>query len=110
MPYIFWAKFVGNICTIAGIYAEVEQITSGKKQHFFGYIGQCQTIPWNASERYILRLDIDTIDRMPKPSEAATIILIDTYDNNKPIRLDSTYAWNPQQGTMFYWNPVEAET
>jgi hypothetical protein len=29
---------------------KIEQLTSGTKQHFFGYIGQCQTIPWNASE------------------------------------------------------------
>ena len=38
---------------------EIEQITSGTKHHFFGYIGQCQTIPWNASGRYILALEID---------------------------------------------------
>jgi hypothetical protein len=24
--------------------------------------------------------------------------------------VDTTYAWNPQQGTMFYWNPLAAET
>ena len=47
----------------------VEQITSGPKHHFFGYIGQCQTIPWNASGRYILGMEIDRIDRMPKPEE-----------------------------------------
>jgi len=89
---------------------KVEQITFGEKHHFFGYIGQCQTIPWNASGRYILGLEIDTIDRMPKPGEAATIFLIDTHDNNNLIRLDSTCAWNPQQGTMFYWNPLASET
>jgi hypothetical protein len=89
---------------------EIEQVTFGTKHHFFGYIGQCQTIPWNESGRYILGLEIDRIDRMPKPEEAATIILIDTYDNNKIIRVDKTHAWNPQQGTMFYWNPLAAET
>lgn len=89
---------------------KIEQITSGSKHHFFGYIGQCQTIPWNASNRYILGLEIDRIDRMPKPDEAATIILIDTQDNNKILRIDKTHAWNPQQGTMFYWNPLAADT
>jgi hypothetical protein len=89
---------------------KIEQVTYGTKHHFFGYIGQCQTIPWNESGRYILGLEIDRIDRMPKPGEAATIILIDTEDNNKIIRLDKTHAWNPQQGTMFYWNPLAAET
>jgi hypothetical protein len=89
---------------------KIEQVTFGMKHHLFGYIGQCQTIPWNATGRYILGLEIDRIDRMPEPDEAAIIILIDTHDNNKIVRVDKTYAWNPQQGTMFYWNPLAAET
>ena len=89
---------------------KIEQITSGTKHHFFGYIGQCQTVPWNASDRYILGMEIEHIDRMPTPAEAAVIILVDTHQNNKIIRLDKTHAWNPQQGTMFYWNPLAAET
>jgi hypothetical protein len=89
---------------------KIEQITSGTKHHFFGYIGQCRTIPWNASDRYILGMEIEHIDRMPRPDEAAVIILVDTHQNNKVIRIDKTHAWNPQQGTMFYWNPRAAET
>ena len=89
---------------------EIEQITSGTKHHFFGYIGQCQTIPWNASGRYILALEIDEIERLPKPEDAATVILIDTRNGNKIVRVDRTHAWNPQQGTMFYWHPLSAET
>ncbi len=89
---------------------QIEQLTSGTKHHFFGYIGQCQTIPWNATGQYILGLEIEAIDRMPEPGEAATIILIDTHDNNRILRIDQTHAWNPQQGTMFYWNPLEPET
>lgn len=89
---------------------EVEQLTSGDKHHFFGYIGHCRTIPWNASGRYILGMEMDVIDRMPKPEEAAIIFIVDTHNNNEIIRLDKTHAWNPQQGTMFYWNPLAAET
>jgi len=59
---------------------KIEQLTSGTKHHFFGYIGQCQTIPWNASGRYILGLEIDRIDRLPTPEEFATVILVDTHD------------------------------
>jgi len=99
-----------TIAQSTSIDLKIEQVTSGTKHHFFGYIGQCQTIPWNASGRYILGMEIDRIDRMPKPAEAATIILIDTHDGNKIIRVDKTHAWNPQQGTMFYWNPLAAET
>jgi hypothetical protein len=89
---------------------KIEQVVSGEKHHFFGYIGQCQTIPWSADGRYILGLEIDAIDRMPEPEEAAAVILIDTHHNNEILRVGETHAWNPQQGTMFYWNPVAANT
>ncbi|MBD3629331.1 hypothetical protein [Cyclobacterium sp.] len=89
---------------------QIEQLTSGTKHHFFGYIGQCQTIPWNESGQYILGMEIDTISRMPRPDEPAMIFVIDTEDENNIIPLDQTYAWNPQQGTMFYWNPLAPET
>jgi hypothetical protein len=89
---------------------EIKQLTFGDKHHFFGYIGQCRTIPWNENGQYILGLEIDRIDRMPKPEEAAGIFIIDTKNDNKIIYLDKTHAWNPQQGTMFFWNPNAAET
>ncbi|MGB0598625.1 MAG: hypothetical protein ACPGLY_18210 [Rubripirellula sp.] len=89
---------------------KVQQLTFGKKHHFFGYIGQCQTIPWNASGRYIVGLEVKAIDRLPEPKDAATIILVDTHDENKIVEIDRTHAWNPQQGTMFYWHPEAAET
>jgi hypothetical protein len=89
---------------------EIEQLTSGTKHHFFGYIGQCRTIPWNASGRYVLGLEIDRINSLPTPEEFATVFLVDTYHDNKIIRLDKSHAWNPQQGTMFYWNPLKPET
>ena len=89
---------------------EMEQITFGEKHHFFGYIGQCRTIPWNENGRYILGLEIDRIDRMPEPEEGAKIFIIDTKHDHKMIYLDETHAWNPQQGTMFYWNPNKPKT
>ena len=67
---------------------EIKQLTFGDKHHFFGYIGQCRTIPWNESGQYILGLEIDRIDRMPKPEEAAGIFIIDTKNNNEIIYLD----------------------
>ena len=89
---------------------KIEQLTSGEKHHFFGYIGQCRTVPWNANDRYILGMEIERIDRMPRPEEAAVIILVDTKQENRIIRIEKTHAWNPQQGTMFYWNPQAART
>ena len=84
---------------------EIEQITFGPKHHFFGYIGQSQTIPWNKDERYIVALQTDFHDHMPEPDEEAEIVLIDTEQGNLISQIDRTLAWNFQQGTMFYWNP-----
>ncbi len=89
---------------------EVEQITHGPRHHFFGYIGQSLTIPWNQSGRYILSLRTDFHDHMPQPHEAADIVLIDTQDNYNVTAIEKTLAWNFQQGTMFYWNPRSAES
>ena len=87
-----------------------EQLTFGPQHHFFGYIGQCRTIPWSGDGRYILALQISFIDRMPEPEDAADIVLIDTLEKNKLRIVDQTHAWNPQQGTMFYWNPEKLAT
>ncbi len=89
---------------------EVRQITDGPEHHFFGYIGHAQTIPWNASGRYIVALQTDFQDRMPDPGEAADIVLIDTHRKNAITVVEQSRAWNFQQGTMFYWNPQAAET
>ena len=89
---------------------EVQQITSGPKHHFFGYIGHALTIPWNQSGRYIVAMRIDFYDRMPKKGESAEIVIIDTNKNFDVVPLDKTFAWNLQQGTMLYWNPKAPET
>ena len=72
--------------------ATVQQITHGPKNHFFGYVGHGGTIPWNASGQYIVGLRAEFHDRMPKPDDAARIVLIDTHnkfrsDENIPFHL-----------------------
>ena len=89
---------------------KIRQITFGPHHHFFGYIGQSLTVPWNASGRYILTLRTTFHDRMPNPGETADICLIDTQDGNEVIPIEKSRAWNFQQGTMFYWHPRKAET
>ncbi len=88
----------------------VTQITRGPTNHFFGYIGQCRTIPWNASGRYMLALETTFQDRLPGTGDNAGICLIDARDGFKVRVVDRTLGWNPQQGTMFYWNPEHPET
>lgn len=88
----------------------VRQLTHGPANHFFGYIGQCRTLPWNATGRYVLALETNFQDRLPGAGDAAGICLIDTHDGNRVRVVDRTLGWNPQQGTMFYWNPAHPET
>ena len=89
---------------------EVEQITHGPRHHFFGYIGQSLTTPWNKSGRYILTLRTEFHDRMPTSKDPADVCLLDTHDRYKVIKVEQTLAWNFQQGTMFYWHPEHPDT
>ena len=88
----------------------IAQITSGPDHHIFGYIGHAGTIPWNGTNRYILSLRTSFQDHMPGPGESADICLIDTRDQYAVEPIDRTCGWNPQQGTMFYWNPEQPNT
>ena len=88
----------------------VEQITFGSKHHFFGYIGQSKTIPWNGSGRYIVAMRNNFHDRLPGAEDAADIILIDTQNNYRVTKIDQSRGWNLQQGTMLYWNPLQPES
>ena len=89
---------------------EIEQITHGPMTHFFGYIGHVQNIPWNKSGQYIIALQTDFHDRMPGPNDPANVVLIDTNNDYRIKVVDRCRGWNPQQGTMFYWNPAKPET
>ncbi len=89
---------------------EIEQITRGPQNHYFGYIGHVQNIPWNGSDRYLLSLRVGFHDRMPAADDAADIVLLDTQNDYAARKVDETRAWNPQQGTMMYWNPDAPDT
>ncbi len=88
----------------------VRPLTHGPLNHFFGYIGQVRTVPWNASGRYIVALQTRFQDHMPAPADAAEIVLIDTAHDDVVTVVERSHAWNPQQGTMLYWNPKAADT
>src|SRR4051812_33201572 len=86
------------------------QITQGPKHHYFGYIGQSRTVPWNANGRYLLALQVGFQDRLPGADDPADVCLLDTRDHYAIRVVDQSRGWNPQQGTMFYWNPEHPET
>lgn len=111
-PLRFLAIFVAlaAVCAAADPAVTVTQITRGPKHHYFGYIGQSRTIPWNANGRYVLALQVGFQDRLPGANDPADVCLLDTRDNYSIRVVDQTRGWNPQQGTMFYWNPEHPET
>ena len=103
MPKSFLALliFIGIIGPFSGTVSsnpnkkfklEYKKITSGPANHFFGYIGHVQNIPWNGNGRYILALRTKFQDRMPGPDDPADIILIDTHHNYSIRKLDETCA------------------
>ena len=69
-----------------------------------------QNIPWNKSGRYIVALRTPVRDHLPDASEPADIVLLDTQNDYQARVVDQSRAWNPQQGTMLYWNPQAQET
>ncbi|MEO8028801.1 MAG: hypothetical protein ABI823_20135, partial [Bryobacteraceae bacterium] len=84
---------------------DIEQLTFGPKHHYFGYIGHVGNTPWNGNNRYLCLLRTTFQDRMPGPADVADVVLVDTRHKNEILAIDQCRAWNPQQGTMFYWNP-----
>jgi len=91
------------------IEASIRQITHGQEHHFFGYIGQSLTIPWNSKGTRILTLGTSFHDHLPGGDEHADVALIHLDqpegDFYKIEKVDKSLGWNLQQGTMFYWNP-----
>ena len=89
---------------------EIRQLTTGPAHHFFGYIGHVQNIPWNQSGHYILALRSSVRDHLPRADEPAEIVLLDAERDYAARVIEKTRAWNPQQGSMLYWNPQAQET
>ncbi len=81
---------------------EVRRATRGPRHHFFGYYDKC---PWDSTERYLLALEVDFMDRAPRPSDVAVVGLVDLEEGCKWVPIAETRAWNWQQGCMLQWMP-----
>ena len=55
---------------------DIKQITFGSEHHFFGYIGQSLTIPWNKIGNRLICLSSSFHDHLPGKGEAANVKLI----------------------------------
>jgi len=77
-------------------------LTSGPRHHFFGYY----SVPlWDPAGAQLLCLESEFQDHLPRPGERGIIGLVDAADGAfRPVT--TTDAWNLQQGTWLYWNPM----
>jgi len=107
---ILLAMPLGVLAAEPNLTVEIEQLTFGPKHHYFGYIGHARNTPWNGNNRYLSLLRTTFQDRMPGPGDSADVVLVDTRNRNEITAIDQCRAWNPQQGTMFYWNPKKPDT
>ena len=80
----------------------IQPVSTSPKHHFFGYHDLC---PWDETGRYLLAMEVDFLDKMPKSGEEAGVCLIDTKNNNKIEVLAKTKAWNFQEGARAQWVP-----
>ena len=83
----------------------IRQITFGPKQHFYGYQGHAGNTPFNRSGTKLALLEVSFQNRLVTASDAANVILVDVATAQSHV-LTSIGAWNFQQGTMMYWNPL----
>ncbi len=84
----------------------VRMVTSGPKNHFFGYYG---ISPWNKSQTRMLCLESEFNDRLPREGEAAGVCVLDVATGRIEVVSD-TRSWNMQQGAMLLWNPKNPDT
>jgi hypothetical protein len=84
------------------------QITFGPNQHFYGYQGHAGNTPFNHSGTKLALLEVSFQDRLVTASDVANVILVDVATAESRV-LTGIRAWNFQQGTMMYWNPLKPD-
>ena len=81
---------------------KVRTLTGGPRHHFFGYY----SVPlWNPAETHLLCIESEFQDHLPLPGERGIIGLADA-GTGEFTPVTTTDAWNLQQGTWLYWNPL----
>lgn len=69
-------------------------------EYFFGYYDKS---PWDQTDRYCLGLQVKTSDKILASEEKASIVIFDSFNENKYRIVGSTVCWNIQQGCMLQW-------
>lgn len=69
-------------------------------EYFYGYYDKS---PWDATDRYMLCIRVKQAYKSVAPKESGEVVIIDTENNNKVIKIGTTNSWNVQQGCMVQW-------
>jgi len=80
----------------------VQAVTQQPGLHFFGYY---DITPWDATDRYMLALEVGFQGRPQTGDDFVTVGLIDTAEGNRWRPLARTPAWNWQMGAREQWLP-----
>lgn len=70
--------------------------------YFFGYYDRC---PWSPDQRLVLAQRAEFCDRVPGPGDRVAIGVL---DGGAFQQLDTTSAWNWQQGAQLAWIPASS--
>ncbi len=84
-------KFEGNLKKVS---------PNDDYEYFFGYYDKS---PWDATNRYMICMKAVNTSNNVAPPDKADILLIDTKNDNKAIKIAETNSWNVQQGCMAQW-------
>lgn len=76
-------------------------------EYFYGYYDKS---PWDATDRYMICTKVIQAYKSVAPKEPGVVGLIDTYDNNKFIKIGVTHSWNVQQSCMAQWMGPDFKT
>lgn len=110
------AKFPKTRRYLKGIYHRISYVLSKEKtkcegnivrispndeyEYFYGYYDKS---PWDATDRYMIALQVKNANKVPDSTEEAKIVIFDTENNNEMKIIGTTHCWNTQQGCMAQW-------
>jgi hypothetical protein len=83
----------------------VRAITKGPKFHWFGYYDKWQ---FDASDRYVLGMQVGFEHRSPAAEEVIRLGMVDLHNDDRWIEFGESKAWCWQQGCMLQWLPGSA--
>lgn len=69
-------------------------------EYFYGYYDKS---PWDATGRYMIAIKVRQTFKSVAPKEPGEVVLIDTQEGNKVLKVGVTHSWNVQQSCMAQW-------